>query len=125
MAQIQDIVVNNGSSEVTFTPAFKDGLTSQWSAAGASIALQPSIRNTAYRENVTASNRRVRIVTRYPFESTDLNGNKTVKSGYCDLAFVIPQVMATTDVVKLRNFVASVLANNIIVDQIDNGHNPY
>lgn len=124
MAQIQDITVNNGTANVTFTPMSKDGLDCKWSHPSTSVSLSPRIQVTGYQIK-TNTNRKLDLRFTQPFEYTSPNNVKSVKSALVKIVCSIPQETPTADLTALRNMVANLLLNAIIADAIDNGALPY
>lgn len=126
MSAIAPIQLSDGSqTAVTFNPASKDGNSVTWTASAASVQLQPKLVADG-RGNLTSGNtRRYKLTVGFPFVDTNLNNESVYKSGYVNVEVVLPRTMSTADVTKLRNLAASVLANAIIIDAIDNAQNPY
>lgn len=124
MAQIQDITVNNGTANVTFTPMSKDGLDCKWCHPSTSVSLSPRIQVTGYQIK-TGNNRKLDLRFTQPFEYTSPNNVKSVKSSLVKIVCSIPQEAPTADLTALRNMVSNLLMNAIIADAIDNGALPY
>jgi hypothetical protein len=125
MAQLAQLVLNNGTSDMTFTPASKDGNTIVWTASAASVQLQPRIVADAKSITSASANRRVKYTFAVPFVDTSLNDTKSYETGYINVDVNVPKNTATSIVTQLRNIVISALENAILVDQIDNANNPY
>lgn len=124
MAELANIVVNNGSSDITFTPTIKDGLNVILSASANSVALAPRLQilgNTLK----AGSNRKMTLRHVLPYEASDLNGNKSVKNIISKIEFSIPQDASVTYISQLRNMLSHFLENAIVLDAIDNGNLPY
>lgn len=123
MAAISDIVINDGTSSVTFVPSNKDGATTTWAYKGASAELDSKIVATAKWSQ--GSYRKVRYVLNVPYVETDLNANRTYHNGYVNVDLNVPRNMPVADITKLRTYLIGALSNAIISDQFDNGNNPY
>lgn len=125
MAQLADMTLNDGA-EVVFTPGWQDGLKSRLLAAdGQSFALTKSIDLLGTKGSATGANRSCTLRVHCPYESESADGRKLTYVGHINISAVIPKTMAVTDVTKLRKLAASLLANEIVVDMIDNGQMPY
>lgn len=125
MAQLAQLVLNNGTSDITFTPASKDGNTIVWTASASSVQLQPRIVADAKSITTSSANRRVKYTFAMPFIDTSLNDTKSYETGYINVDVNVPKNTATSVITQLRNIVLSALQNAILVDQIDNANNPY
>jgi hypothetical protein len=125
MAQLAQLVLNNGTSDVTFTPASKDGNTIVWTASASSVQLQPRIVADAKSITTSSANRRVKYTFAMPFVDTSLNDTKSYETGYINVDVNVPKNTATSVITQLRNIALSALQNAILVDQIDNANNPY
>lgn len=123
MAAISNIVINDGTNDVTFVPQMKDGATTVWSYKGASAELDSRIVATG--KWTSGAYRKVRYVLNVPYVETDLNNQKTYHNGYVNVDLNVPKNMPVASITVLRNYLKNVLANAIIVDQFDNGCNPY
>lgn len=123
MAAISNIVINDGTSDVTFVPQMKDGATVVWAYKGASAELDSRIVSTG--KWTSGAYRKVRCVFNVPYVETDLNSQKTYHNGYVNVELNVPKNMPVESVTKLRNLTKNALADTILVDQIDNGNNPY
>lgn len=124
MAQIQNIVVNNHTADITFVPMSKDGLDVRWSNPRASLDLSPRIQ--AIGHQLTAgTNRKFEIRLTLPFEWTSPNGVKSTKLALCKMQFSLPQETATTDIEALRYMASNLLLDSVMADAIDNGALPY
>lgn len=125
MAAIANITVSDGTTDTTFTPQSKDGDLVVWVNSGTSYQLDKKLVADAKKVKATRSNRNVDYHVSVPFVVTDLNNQKTYKAGYVNINVNIPKDMPTADITKLRNLARNLLATSIVVDQIDNGLNPY
>lgn len=125
MAQLAQLVLNNGTSDVTFTPASKDGNTIFWTAGAESVQLQPRIVADAKSITTSSANRRVKYTFAMPFIDTSLNDTKSYETGYINVDVNVPKNTSTAVITQLRNIVLNALENAIIIDQIDNANNPY
>lgn len=125
MAAIANIAISDGTTSTTFTPQTKDGDLVVWVNSGASYQLDKKLVADAKKTKATRSNRNIDYHVSVPYVVTDLNNQKTYKAGYININVNLPKDMPTADITKLRNFAMNLLANSIIIDQIDNGLNPY
>lgn len=123
MAAINNIVLNDGTSDVTFVPQNKDGATVVWAAKGASAELDSKIVATG--KWTSGAYRKVRYVLNVPYVETDLNNQKTYHNGYVNIDLNVPKTMPVEKVTILRNYLKRLFLNSIIADQFDNGNNPY
>lgn len=123
MAAISNIVINDGTSDVTFVPQMKDGATTVWAYKGASAELDSRVVSTG--KWTSGAYRKVRIVINVPYVETDLNSQKTYHNGYLNIDLNVPKNMPVASVTKLRTLTKNALADAILADQIDNGNNPY
>jgi len=124
MAQIQNIVVNDHESDVTFVPMSKDGLDVRWSNPRESIDLSPRIQAIGH-QITSGTNRKFEIRLTLPFEWTSPNGVKSTKLALCKVQFSLPQETATTNITALRYMLSNLLLDTIIADAVDNGALPY
>lgn len=125
MAQLAQLVLNNGTSDITYTPASKDGNVIVWTASAGSVQLQPRIVADAKSITTSSNNRRVKYTFAMPFVDTSLNDMKSYETGYINVDVNVPKNTATSVVTQLRNIAISALQNALLVDQIDNANNPY
>lgn len=125
MAAIANMVLNNGTTDVTFTPTAKQGNMVTWVAPATSVALQPRIVSDAKVTTASSLNRRVKYTIALPFVDTSINDVKSVKTGYINVDVNVPRAIASKDLTILRTWLSKLMLNAIIVDQIDNGANPY
>lgn len=125
MAAIANIAISDGTTSTTFTPQSKDGDLVVWVNSGTSYQLDKKLVADAKKVKATRSNRNIDYHVSVPYVVTDLNNQKTYKAGYININVNVPKDMPTADITKLRNFAMNLLADSIIVDQIENGHNPY
>lgn len=124
MAAISNIVLNNGTDDVTFVPQNKDGATVVWAFKGTSAELDSRIVATGKWTSGSAY-RKVRYVLNVPYVVTDLNNQKTYHNGYVNVDLNVPKNMPVSDITTLRNYLKSLMDDTIIADQFDNGNNPY
>jgi hypothetical protein len=124
MSKIDNIIISDGTGEQTFIPNTKDGNFVRWVISGTSTELDRDLTSNA-PYSTTAANRRIRYVIKQPFVLTDVNGVKSYQKIYVNIDFNIPKVAPASEITKLRNLAAAALGNAIIVDQVDNGNNPY
>lgn len=125
MAAIVKLVLNDGTSDVTFNPASKSGNMVTWVSAATSVALQPRIVSDAKNLSSSATNRKVKYTVALPFVDTSVNDVRSYKTGYVNIDFNLPRVMTSADVKKIRMWLSNLMENAVILDQIDNGSNPY
>lgn len=125
MAAIANITISDGTTSTTFTPQSKDGDVVVWVNSGSSYQLDKKIVADAKKAKATRSNRNVDYHVSVPYVVTDLNNQKTYKAGYVNINVNLPKDMPVANVTQLRNFAMNLLADSIVVDQIDNGLNPY
>jgi len=125
MAAIANIAISDGTTSTTFTPQSKDGDVVVWVNSGTSYQLDKKIVADAKKAKATRSNRNIDYHVSVPYVVTDLNNQKTYKSGYVNINVNLPKDMPVANVTQLRNFAMNLLANSIVIDQIDNGLNPY
>lgn len=125
MAAIANIAISDGATSTTFTPQSKDGDVVVWVNSGSSYQLDKKIVADAKKAKATRSNRNIDYHVSVPYVVTDLNNQKTYKNGYVNINVNLPKDMPVANVTQLRNFAMNLLANSIIIDQIDNGLNPY
>lgn len=125
MAAIANLTISDGTTDTTFTPQSKDGDLVVWVNSGTSYQLDKKLVADAKKVKATRSNRNIDYHVSVPYVVTDLNNQKTYKAGYVNINVNIPKDMPTADITKLRNFAKNLLANSIIIDQIDNGLNPF
>lgn len=125
MAAITNLVLNNGTSDVTFQPSSKKGNVVTWTAPAESVALMPRISSDAYPVTSTQANRRIKYTVAFPILSTSINDVKSIETGHLNLDLKVPQVMTTAQLKQLRTLLSNLLINSLIIDQIDNGNNPY
>lgn len=124
MSAIANIVITDGTANQTFVPNTKDGNFVRWVVSGTSTELDRDLTSNA-PYSTTAANRRIRYAIKQPFVLTDVNGVKSYQKIYVNIDFNIPKVAPKAEVTKLRNLAAAALGNEILIDQIDNGNNPY
>lgn len=125
MAAITNLVLNNGTSDVTFQPSSKKGNVVTWTAPAGSVALMPRISADAYPVTSTQANRRVKYTVAFPIISESINGVRSVETGHFNVDLKVPQVMTPAQLKQLRSLLSNLLINSLIIDQIDNGNNPY
>lgn len=125
MAAIANIAISDGTTSTTFTPQSKDGDVVVWVNSGTSYQLDKKIVADAKKAKATRSNRNIDYHVSVPYVVTDLNNQKTYKAGYVNINVNLPKDMPVANVTQLRNFAMNLLANSIVIDQIDNGLNPY
>lgn len=125
MAAIANITISDGTTSTTFTPQSKDGDLVVWVNSGSSYQLDKKLVADAKKTKATRSNRNIDYHVSVPYVVTDLNNQKTYKAGYININVNLPKDMPAENITQLRNFAMNLLANSIIVDQIDNGLNPY
>lgn len=125
MAQLAQLVLNDGTSDITYTPASKDGNIIVWTASASSVQLQPRIVADAKSITSSSKNRRVKYTFAIPFVDTSLNDTKSYETGYINIDVNVPKNTATSVITQLRKTALSALQNAILVDQIDNANNPY
>lgn len=125
MAAIANIAISDGTTSTTFTPQSKDGDVVVWVNSGSSYQLDKKIVADAKKAKATRSNRNIDYHLSVPYVVTDLNNQKTYKAGYVNINVNLPKDMPVANVTQLRNFAMNLLANSIVIDQIDNGLNPY
>lgn len=124
MAQIQNIVVNNHTEDVTFVPMSKDGLDVKWSNPQTSLELSPRIQAIGH-QLTSGTNRKFEIRLTLPYEWTSPNGLKSTKLALCKMQFSLPQETAVADITALRYMASNLLQDGVIADAIDNGALPY
>lgn len=125
MAAIANITISDGTSEATFVPQSKDGDLVVWVNSGESVQLNEKLVADAKKVKATRSNRNVDYHLSVPYVLTDLNDQKTYKAGYINIKLNVPKDMPSASIARLRNYAMNLLANDIIIDQVDNGFNPY
>lgn len=125
MSAITTLTLSDGSANVVFTPATKQDNTVVWRAPATSVAEQPRIVAEAKTTTAGKPNRKVKYTIAFPYLDTSINDVKSIKTGYINMELNVPTGMVTANITKLRSFVYSLLANDLIVDQIDKGNNPY
>lgn len=125
MAAIANIAISDGTTSTTFTPQSKDGDVVVWVNSGSSYQLDKKIVADAKKAKATRSNRNIDYHVSVPYVVTDLNNQKTYKAGYININVNLPKDMPVANVTQLRNFAMNLLANSIVIDQVDNGLNPY
>lgn len=125
MSAITTLTLSDGSANVVFTPASKQDNTIVWRAPAASVAEQPRIVAEAKTSTAGRPNRKVKYTIAFPYLDTSINDVKSVKTGYINMELNVPTGMKSANITKLRNFVYALLANDLIIDQIDAGNNPY
>lgn len=125
MSAITTLTLSDGSANVVFTPASKQDNTIVWRAPAASVAEQPRIVAEAKTSTAGRPNRKVKYTIAFPYLDTSINDVKSVKTGYINMELNVPTGMKAANITKLRNFVYALLANDLIIDQIDAGNNPY
>lgn len=125
MAAIANITISDGTTETTFTPQSKDGDLVIWVNSGESFQLDEKLVADAKKVKATRSNRNIDYHLSVPYVLTDLNDQKTYKAGYINININVPKDMPSASIARLRNYAMNLLADDIIVDQVDNGLNPY
>jgi len=125
MAAIANIAISDGTTSTTFTPQSKDGDLVVWVNSGASYQLDKKLVADAKKTKATRSNRNVDYHLSVPYVLTDLNDQKTYKAGYINIKLNVPKDMPSGSIARLRNYAMNLPSNDIIIDQIDNGFNPY
>lgn len=125
MAAIANLVLSDGTADVTFTPASKSGNMVTWVSNASSVALQPRIVSDAKSMSATATNRKIKYTVALPFVDTSVNDVKSYKTGYVNVEINVPRVMSSANLKKIRCWLSNLMTNTIIIDQIDNGANPY
>lgn len=124
MAQIANIVINNGTADVTFTPMSKDGLDVKWSKPDVSADLNKRIQLVGYPVK-SGTNRKQDVRIQYPFSYTNPNGVVSTKTITLKATLSAPLEATVTDLTIVRNLFSNLLKNAIIEDAIDNGNQPY
>jgi hypothetical protein len=125
MAAIANLTISDGTTDTTFVPQSKDGDLVVWVNSGTTYQLNKKLVADAKKVKATRSNRNVDYHLSVPYVVTDLNNQKTYKAGYINVNINIPKDMPTADITRLRNLARNMLATSIVIDQIDNGLNPY
>lgn len=127
MAQLSQIVLNNGTANVTFVPYEIDAnsVARLRTAAPTSIeALELSVQG---RDAV--ANRRVTVKITVPTVQTEtVNGisvPKVVRKQIGSMELSLPKTSLTADRVVLRSLLASALQNALIAAVIDNNESLY
>lgn len=125
MSAITNLVLNDGTADQTFTPQSKDGNLVAWSVPQSSFQLSYKIVADAKSTKSTSNNRRIKYTVGIPFVDTSINDVKAYKVAYFNCELNVPKVTPKATLTVLRNIVANLLKDSLIVDQIDNGNNPY
>lgn len=125
MAAIANLTISDGTTDTTFTPQSKDGDLVVWVNSGSTYQLNKKLVADAKKVKATRSNRNIDYHLSVPYVVTDLNNQKTYKAGYVNVNVNVPKDMPTADITRLRNLAKNMLATSIVIDQIDNGLNPY
>lgn len=125
MAQIATISLTVDSTSHSYAPSAQEGLRSVYIEEGTSYALSNKIVLTGSTVKSGKANRNVNLKIEFPFSSTDLAGNVSIKRAYANVSFVLPVETASTAVATLRGTLAALLANTIVSDMVDSGKNPY
>lgn len=124
MAQLQNITVNNGTSDVLLTVTSKDGLNVIWTGPGDSASIKPRLQLQGQAVK-TGSNRRLTTRLVVPTEITDINGGKSIVNNTLKLDLSVNPATTISFITELRNMLSNLLKDNIIIDAIDNGNLPY
>lgn len=125
MAAITNLVLNNGTSDVTFIPASKSGTTTVWTAPADSVQLQPRLNLDCKATVSSSDNRKVKFVLALPFVDTNINDVKAYKTIYFNVECVLPRVATSANILALRQMCSNACLNAVLLDAIDNGNNPY
>nr|URG15846.1 MAG: coat protein [Leviviridae sp.] len=122
--ELAPITVNDGTSDITFTPSMKDGLNVVFTVAGNSVKLSKRIQLDAKPIN-SASNRKMVIRVTAPETVVVDQQTSVVKDSLLKVEFSAPLDATTDNLSRLLHICANALLSNIITDAIVNGNQPY
>lgn len=122
--ELKPISVNNGTSEITFTPSMKDGLDVVFTTAGASVRTSKRIQLTA-KPVVSGVNRKMVIRVTCPETIVIDASTSVVKDSLMKIEFSAPNEASTDNLTQLLNIVSNAIKTDVLTDAIVHGNQPY
>lgn len=122
--ELKPLSVNDGTSDITFTPSMKDGLDVVFTNAGASVRTSKRIQLTA-KPVVSGVNRKMVIRVTCPETIVVDTTTSVVKDSLMKIEFSAPNEATVSNLTALLNIVSNAIKTDVLTDAIVNGNQPY